>query len=112
MHRNEINLDNLTEAVSTSSSRKFKTAPKEADIDPTRDLDDFDRAEDAIFHAVETAEKAVVHAVEDEVGTYFHDLPKHKKRETSDEERVERKFRVINGNLKTCLEEMVEGSLE
>mmetsp|Transcript_5971 Transcript_5971/g.8821 ORF Transcript_5971/g.8821 Transcript_5971/m.8821 type:complete len:165 (+) Transcript_5971:33-527(+) len=37
--------------------------------------DDFDRAQQCIFDAVEKAEKAVLHAVEEEVDCFFHEMP-------------------------------------
>jgi hypothetical protein len=67
--------------------------------------DDYDAAEEAIFHAVEDAEKNILHAaeraekavehvLEEEVETIFHDLPKHEE-PVKAKEKVEKKKKKV-----------------
>ena len=61
-------------AVKSTSKKEEKVEEvKKGDVE-----DDFEQAEEAIFHAVEHAEEAVAHALDDEVETLF---PHHKKEE-------------------------------
>jgi len=100
------------------TSRKFAQEKKIVEVDPTMDHqeNDFELAEDAIFHAVETAEKAMLHlvehAVEDEVETIFHELPHHEKDESTQKEKKERKRRCMSEDLRECLESMEHGDIE
>ena len=41
-------------------------------------MNEFDQAEEAIFHAVEEAEHAVIDAIKDEVEQVFHSIPNHR----------------------------------
>lgn len=77
----------------TKATKKDKEKSKSKADEPAfvrgkiNDEDDFDKAEHAIFDAVEHAEKAAFHAVEhavhDEVDILFHDLKHKEKDETT-----------------------------
>jgi len=114
--------------------RKHVEVPEE-EIEIVKSQDDYDIAEDRVFHAVEDAEKATlhaienvekvaVHAIEDEVDTFFHGLKKHhkmpvleseekvKKVKHEDEDELTHKRHHYEGPWKDVLEDMMWGSLE
>ena len=94
----------------------------EEELNLVKNQDDYEIAEDKVFHAIEdaekaalhtieNAEKAAVHAIEDEVGTLFHGLNGHKKITPESEEKV-KKVKHFEGPMQEILEEMMWGSLE
>merc|ERR1711862_158046 len=114
--------------------KKMHATPHE-ELDLNKGKDDYEIAEDKIFHVVENAEKATlhaienvekaaIHAVEDEVDVLFHDL-NEKKDSVSEfndkvkkvkhqvlDDGVEDKTKRHDGPFKDALEEMMWGSLE
>jgi hypothetical protein len=50
--------------------KKVKNTSDKPEADE-EELDDFEKAEEAIFHAVEEVEDKVIHAIDDEVETIF-----------------------------------------
>ena len=95
-------------------------------------LDDYEEAQEALFHAVEhaeekmvkvarKAEQAVEHAIHDEVDTLFHEMPHHEKIERvkkakdivkAGEKTVKKVERCWPENLKESLEECLAGDIE
>ncbi|KAL7527344.1 hypothetical protein ACHAXR_001906 [Thalassiosira sp. AJA248-18] len=67
-----------TQEIKKTSRKTGQDTDKVDEVKSELGVDDFERAEEAIFHAVEEVEEAVVHAIDDEVETYF---PHHKKTE-------------------------------
>lgn len=95
-------------------------------------LDDYEEAQEALFHAVEHAEEKMVkvarkaeqtveHAIHDEVDTLFHEMPHHEKIERvkkakdivkAGEKTVKKVERCWPENLKESLEECLAGDIE
>lgn len=85
------------------SSKKADELPEE-DEAAVEEEDEYDVAQDKIFHAVEAAEEAVVHAVEEEVDTLFHELPHH--------EKEAKEPRHLDPNVEEALHAMEDGDME
>mmetsp|Transcript_7462 Transcript_7462/g.14909 ORF Transcript_7462/g.14909 Transcript_7462/m.14909 type:complete len:107 (+) Transcript_7462:260-580(+) len=106
----------MKKVVSTSNKKDTPVVKKEK-------VDDYEMAEDKIFHALEDAEKKVMkaarnaeHVVEDalheEVDSIFHKVTHAKKIVDDGDKTVEKVKRCWPENLKESMEECLAGNME
>jgi len=87
------------------ASKKVEVAPEEGEGHVENEqIDEYDTAQEKIFHAVEAAEEAVVHAVEEEVETLFHEIPHH--------EKEPKEPREIDPDVEEAMHAMEDGDME
>lgn len=113
-------MEEMKKVVPTSNKKEAPVVKK---------VDDYEKAEDALFHAMEDAEKqvlkaankaehAIEHAIHDEVDTIFHGLPRHEKVADEVDKKVKKAKKVVEAGEKTvkkvkrCLPEDLKESLE
>lgn len=120
-------VEEVKKVIQTSNKKKDPVV-----VETPNMLDDYEEAQEALFHAIENAEekvmkvarkaeKAVEHAIHDEVDNIFHEMPHNEKIERvkkakdivkTGEKTVKKVERCWPENLKESLEECLAGDIE
>ena len=120
-------VEDMKKVIQTSNKKKDPVV-----VETPNMLDDYEEAQEALFHAIENAEQkvmkvarkaeqAVEHAIHDEVDNIFHEMPHHEKIERvkkakdiveTGKKTVEKVERCWPENLKESLEECLAGDIE